>query len=402
MRVVIAGNGILALATAHRLSRQLTAGDSIRIVGPSHRPGSATLAAAAMLNSFAELEAGGLRTELDRFRFELSRRATPMWPQLLDELQGPTQPLGRGTYVIDAAPAGGRFDAILAALASFREPHQLVSLREIPDFSPRAPSSDARAVFLPNEGWLNPRLAMRALEHELSLCSQVRFVDGAVHRLHATGAALHSVTLSDGSVLHGDQFLVAPGASMTGLLDRSELGLPIQRVHYGVGVSLELQLPEAQAYCIRTPGGAPPSGVYTVPYFVEEAPSEPHVLIGATHVLSAAPVFEPPASTIDALVEAAKAHVHSRFERSQVVRVNVGWRPTSEDGFPLLGKTSISNLLLATGTRRDGFHLAPLLSGFLADTLLGRPVDPRFSVFAPERKPIAPQPPSFDLERGEP
>ena len=65
MHTVILGNGILALTIAFRLSRRGTATDQITIVGKAGRPGSATLAAAAMLNSFAEVEAGGLDSELD-------------------------------------------------------------------------------------------------------------------------------------------------------------------------------------------------------------------------------------------------------------------------------------------------------------------------------------------------
>src|SRR5262245_24335670 len=86
MQTVIAGNGIIALTTAFRLAARASSDDRITIVGKVARPGSATLAAAAMLNSFAEIEVDTLDTGLGRYRFELSHLATRMWPQFLSEI----------------------------------------------------------------------------------------------------------------------------------------------------------------------------------------------------------------------------------------------------------------------------------------------------------------------------
>ena len=92
MHTVILGNGILAATIAFRLTKRLAAKDRITIIGKRSRPGSATLAAAAMLNSFAEIEVGSLNSELDRYRFELSRAAGRMWPQFEKEISGPKGP----------------------------------------------------------------------------------------------------------------------------------------------------------------------------------------------------------------------------------------------------------------------------------------------------------------------
>ena len=82
MHTVVLGNGIVALSTAFRLVQRWTAQstDTLTVVGRFARPGSATLAAAAMFNSFAEIEAGSLDHPLDLYRFELSHLATQMWP----------------------------------------------------------------------------------------------------------------------------------------------------------------------------------------------------------------------------------------------------------------------------------------------------------------------------------
>jgi glycine/D-amino acid oxidase-like deaminating enzyme len=51
MRTVILGNGIVGLSIAFRLLGRLGQNDQIVVIGEYERPGSATLAAAAMLNS---------------------------------------------------------------------------------------------------------------------------------------------------------------------------------------------------------------------------------------------------------------------------------------------------------------------------------------------------------------
>src|SRR5437899_9055482 len=118
MHTVILGNGILAAAIAFRLTKRLAANDRIIIIGRRARPGSATLAAAAMLNSFAEVEVGSLKSELDRYRFELSRAAGRMWPQFENEIADtiPGGGLELGTYVINNSAADDlddeNFDAI--------------------------------------------------------------------------------------------------------------------------------------------------------------------------------------------------------------------------------------------------------------------------------------------------
>jgi hypothetical protein len=87
-------------------------------------------------------------------------------------------------------------------------------------------------------------------------------------------------------------------------------------------------------------------------------------------------------------MKATMEQINAGFYRADLLRVNVGWRPTSQDTYPLLGKTKISNLLIASGTKRDGFHLAPVISQTIVALLLNEPVDERFQWFAPERKAI--------------
>ena len=62
MKHIIIGNGIIALTTAFKLLNRLGPADTITIIELIYRTGSATLAAAAILNSFAKIDARSLKS----------------------------------------------------------------------------------------------------------------------------------------------------------------------------------------------------------------------------------------------------------------------------------------------------------------------------------------------------
>jgi glycine/D-amino acid oxidase-like deaminating enzyme len=407
MKTVILGNGILAVTTAFRLAKKCAASDEIVVIGKKVRPGSATLAAAAMLNSFAEIEEGSLDSEIDRYRFELSHLATRMWPKfILDVLEQSSSHLPEGckkcegpcggcfalgTYLVNNTGADDldaiNFNAVIAALKEFDEPYSDVSPDSIPNYFPEERYRATRAIHIPNEGWLNPRLTLDVFDAALGSFKNVKVIDGEVAEISHRSNLISGVTLADGTKIQGDQYLLATGATSTDLLQKSNISLDIPRIFYGVGVSIELKSPEyPHKKCIRTPNRGLACGLYSVPFFI--GPEVPHdsIIIGASNFISPVPVEHGRALSIEGLLRGAMEQINRNFYKATVTRVNVGWRPTTADTYPVIGPTSIKNLIVATGTKRDGFHLSPVLSEILTSILTGRSIDPRFDVFKPERK----------------
>jgi glycine/D-amino acid oxidase-like deaminating enzyme len=407
MHTVVIGNGIIGLTIAFRLARRAGSNDRITLIGKKIRPGSATLAAGAMLNSFAEIERNSLDSELDLYRFELSHLATKMWPKFERELidvTGSCLPSGckrcqgfsgggcvdTGTYVINNTAADDlddeNFDAILKALQDFNEPYRMVDPSEIPNYMPEQRHRATRALFIENEGWFNPRLMVEKLDAALGLFPQVRFLDGSVDRLEGGSGGVTAAVLESGDRVSADNFVVATGSTVSSLMEKSKLGIQMQRIFHGVGVSIEIRSRDyPHTKCIRTPNRGLACGIYTVPYFTD--PSEPadHVLIGASNFVSPEPVAHGRISSVESILRAAIEQVNFNFYRAELIKVNVGWRPISQDTYPLIGKTSIDNLIVATGTKRDGFHMSPLISDQVASMVYGEKLDDRLAWFAPER-----------------
>lgn len=409
MRYIIVGNGIVAMTTAFRLLKKITFGDTIIIVGPQERVGSATLAAAAMLNSFAEIDAYSLRSDADVMHFELSHIATQMWPNFERELidaAGDNLPnacakcqihcggcFEKGTYIINNTASDElddrNFNAIVRACENFNEPYEFVDPNTIPNYNPSTDCRANRAILLHNEGWLNPRIVIEKLDSILANHSQVVVLNAVVERLHKSGDMVTSAILKSGDVVDGDVFLIANGASAGDLIKRSDLGLSIQPLFYGVGVSIEIKSPGfAHTKCIRTPNRGGACGIYSVPFFQSHDLTNDHILIGASNFISPEPFFNGRVVSVAHLLESSIREINANFYDAQLIRVNVGWRPTSQDTYPLLGGTSINNLFIATGTKRDGFHQSPVISENIASLMCGEKLDGRLSIFEPERDPI--------------
>ncbi len=409
MNYVIIGNGIVALTSAFRLLSKISSSDTITIIGSQARTGSATLAAAAMLNSFAEIDAYSLRSEADTYHFELSHLATQMWPDFESELidaAGDHLPYAcakcqvctggcfdKGTYIVNNSASDElddrNFNAIVQACKDFNEQFDFVDPSEIPNYLPRTDCRANRAILIHNEGWLNPRLVIQKLDAILTNHSQVLIKNAKVEKLSKSGSMITSAILDNGEFVKGDVFLIANGASAGDLVKRSDLGLTIQQLFYGVGVSLEIKSPGfAHTKCIRTPNRGGACGIYSVPFFQGHDKVNDHILIGASNFISPEPFFNGRVVSVAHLLESAIHEINMNFYDAQLVRVNVGWRPTTQDTYPLLGRTSIANLVVATGTKRDGFHLSPVISKEIAAIMCGENSDENLAIFQPERSPI--------------
>jgi glycine/D-amino acid oxidase-like deaminating enzyme len=258
--------------------------------------------------------------------------------------------------------------------------------QDIPNYSPEQKFRGLKAIYIPNEGWFNPRLIVEKLDAILLNSPQVKFLDKNLTRLHKLNNEIQYGEFKDGSIVEGDKFILAAGASSQKIMLESNLDLNMQGMYYGIGVSIEINSPRHRhTHCIRTPNRGLACGVYSVPYFYDQN-NQDKILIGASNYISHEPHMGARLESVQSLLNAAASQINVNFGRADVTKINVGWRPTSQDTYPLIGATSINNLIIATGTKRDGFHMAPFISDHVVKILLNLEYDNRFDVFKPERE----------------
>ncbi|WP_085677761.1 MULTISPECIES: FAD-binding oxidoreductase [unclassified Pseudomonas] len=376
---LIIGNGMVGLSIAAGLSRAVPA-ERITVVGPVSRPYSASMAAAAMLNSFAELEPGALDTSRDRLKFELSQASARLWGAFVEEFEIPAEHYRLGTVLVNNNASNRfedqAFDAIVDYLEEFAEPYERVEPTVEPAYSPASAYRSRNALFLPREGVVNPDGVVQALQQTLARRG-VHFVDGVVESLDKVGDRTCGARLADGRVLSAERVVLANGSLATRLWAQDDC----IRVINGVGATVVLKNPQIHGrYVLRTPNRGGACGIYHAPY------RDDLFVVGATNLITTVDEQVPRAESVAALINGAINQVNQMHRASGFVRYNFGYRPVSLDGYPVIGQLN-DNTFIATGTRRDGYHFAPWLADNLAPLLLDQRLSPQARAYFEHTRP---------------
>ncbi len=249
---------------------------------------------------------------------------------------------------------GGRVELVDAIEARRLEPEL-----SLPD--------EGGAVVLPDEAQVDPPRLLRALQQACARAS-VTFRSGTlVQGIELLGGEARGVRTAEG-VVAGDAVVVAAGSwsSLVG-------GLPdgMRRVHpvRGQIVQVETRPPIATRVVFGDGGYVVPrpDGRVLLGSTMEEVGHVKEVTVGGVHdVLGASMALFP---------KLAQAPISATWS---------GFRPATRGDRPMLGKTSIPSLFIATGHHRNGVLMAPETARLLADLVaLGR-CDRDLSAFSPE------------------
>jgi glycine oxidase len=390
VKIVVIGNGAVGLMTAWEALKRLPSAH-VTVIAPRSRPGCASVAAAAMFNSFAEIDSGTLEHPLERSKWLFNHAASPYWKSVIPALEAEASSKiahGFGTFLVNNHVSDSledvNFEAVLRALKEFEEPHEMVNPRDIPHYNPASSSRAARCVYIPGEGFANPIHLLAALERALERTGRATFIDSACAKLETKAGGTVSAAVDAGGEKHeGDVFLLAPGANFSKIIKASNLGIKFPRIFYGAGCTVVLKTgTNTVSSCIRTPNRGLACGLYSAPRDAE------HTVVGASNYISPDPVAEAFVGSVYTLLKGAMEQINANYYKAQLTTVNMGWRPTSEDTLPMVGATAISNLYVATATKRDGLHCSPLIARCIVDLMCAQPVSHDLSSFRPDREPV--------------
>lgn len=337
--VLVVGGGISGLATALELARR---GRSVKVVSRDLAK-SATLAAGGMLAPQAERLAEGPL-------LDLCVQAREAWPAWLATLDAPRPTLNAvGGFVSPSLTPGSSVEAWRPPGSA--GPSEWLDGAALKAMEPAL--GDVRGGWwYPLETWVDPVQTHACLLETCKSAGVEILVDQDVAGLDLNrDGACTALRMEDGSLLEADDYCVAAGAWLRGLLP-----IPVAAQK---GQMLSLSAPPS-----GDRSGAPSRVVYGEDCYI--IPRGDRVVVGATVEDS---------NTLHCDVQG----VHALLGRAQKLCPGLGswqlddaWaglRPTTVDGAPVLGRTRWTNLWVCGGYWRNGILLAPTAARLLADAM---------------------------------
>jgi len=348
--VLVAGGGLIGLAVAWRAA---LAGLSVTVVDDAPG-GGASRAAAGMLAPVTEAAYGEQRL------LGLARASLARYPSFVAELEqasgGPVGLRTAGTLLVG-------FDAddmtALEQLHDFQRELGLHAERLTPRACrQREPGLSPRlrgGLHVPGDHSVDPR-ALHAALLVAAARAGVRVLRARVAALVANGDRAAGLRLDDGSTLRADAVVLALGAR-SGLLPGVPSGaVPVRPVK---GQILRLRGEPVLAGTVRALvlGRA----VYLVPYGGDR------VVVGATVEELGFDDRVTAGAVLDLLRDATE--VVPGLTELELVETLARSRPGTPDNAPLLGRSVLPGLVLATGHYRNGVLLTPVTADAVAELL---------------------------------
>jgi glycine oxidase len=394
--IVIIGGGILAYATAFSILYKEPAIKVIIIIGKTDK-GMATLASGAMLGCYGEITKNSLQHKPGRVKHEMAREATNRWPHWIEKIKEAAHvkspPLAAGginpgTFIVINNQGGivekENFSAIIKALKEDDEPYLEFDPCHIPGFNPQNHCEPLKSIYLPNEGTIDSGSLLHNLKTSISLQKNCTIVNEDVIKVYGDANQINQVVTERGKIIKGEKFLFAAGAYTQNLIDQvCQLNERVPPIFSGVGLSIVVdEVCPAVISNIRTPNRAGACGLHLLPK------DDGSLYIGATNNIYLTPKYNAKLGEFALLQKSVIEQINQGLHRSNLLSYSVGNRSVTLDSFPLVGKTSLDNLWILSGTYRDGLHLSPVLSEIVACEMINENTSNPYHIFSPERTPI--------------
>ncbi|PCE30730.1 FAD-dependent oxidoreductase [Burkholderia ubonensis] len=367
-KVIVIGGGVVGLSIALELTEC-----GVQVINAFDRAGdvlSASRAAGAMLGAFGEVTADDGPAEIEELDFRLAaQRYYPAWLARLQELSGMKVTQVPGTVII-ANNEGVRDRDCIRRMhdeAQRRgEPAQWIEPEDVPGLKPSAARAPALCLYLGNEHAVDSGELLDAMIAALARRDAYTHLDTDVTSVKPDGDAW-TATLRDGSTITADAVILANGSRALQCLDPTlveDAGLP--PLYFGKGVSCLVSGVPSVAHTIRTPNRAFACGIHVVP-----RPASGLLYVGATNFMGVDHESEEKVqpAELHGLFDETIHQINTDIRTSHIEQIRVGFRPIAGFRRPLVGKTRVPNLLIATGTYRNVVLMAPLVATLIAKEL---------------------------------
>lgn len=230
-------------------------------------------------------------------------------------------------------------------------------------------AGNSRVIHLPQAGWVHNRLMWKALVNAAQQCG-VQIFNDMVQGVKCNHTHVESIETSLRS-LKCDKVLLCTGAH-SGNDKRLRPGIE--------GLPSECVPPvrpvKGHMLSLTRPWGTFLKTFYTSDFYLVPRPSS--LIIGAT-MEERGDLWRDARGVWKLLNSVQKV-----FPKLLDQKINAHWaglRPATPDGLPILGRTPLENLFVATGHFRNGILLTPITAQLMADCILnGKEPPPQFSL----------------------
>lgn len=355
--VIVVGNGVIGSLAAVMAKRHFPE-NRIVLVGPKSRKHSASLAAGAMANVYAEYEAlPDTQTVFQEKSLELGLRGREGWKNFLNSSKQDHIVTCEDTLVYlkkGSSPFEQRNFSVMTDRALQDKAGELEGMAHFQNSLIDKKNVEA-VLRLVGEFALDTAELFKLLD-ELMRELGVEAVDRTAAKVNPDSG---EIRLEDKSVIRGDQVLVAAGA-MSGTLLK---GSGVVDMFQGAGLALLIaagsRSPNAEPLTevVRSVNrGGAQCGVHVVPRV------DGSLYVGAGNAVL--PPGPPPLrfETVRYLLNAIEEEFFGRNGGYQFHGdILLGSRPKSIDGHPLIGPLASSKVFVISGTNRVGLTWAPAL-----------------------------------------
>lgn len=380
--ICVIGNGVLGSTLALELNK-LDTNLKILILGPENKFGSASVASGAMLNVFAEIENNFLDNKYLTKRFDLDLKALDMWEkhhQSIEEQSDCKIELKWGTYVLNSSRGTKFEDRLFEYLEnifkrkSFKKYYnQIINPDDIQGLSAQAAHRSIRSIKIA-DGIVNSGQLLEAIDRILKSKKNITYLDDLVNKIDYKKPNIEILT--DKNKFKALKIVLANGAFAQKLVDPlKDLSNNTPRLYFGAGSAVILEYNEVRNkflnnyqndtpdLAIRTMDRGHACGLHLLPF-------KSHMYLGASSAITSEPEKSPRASSMAFLLNDGMNQIGPSIGRSCVKNYTYGFRPVSEDIFPLIGETCIENIWYLNGTKRDGLTMSPYICSELAKQIL--------------------------------
>ena len=356
-RVIIVGGGIIGLGIGWQLAK---AGCTVSIYERDQAGRAASWAAAGMLAPHAEVHFE--ERALLRFGVQSCR----MYPEWVSELEADSQMSvgyrAEGTLIVGV----DRDDA--RELEHLYESQKLLDLKvewitgaEAREMEPLLSPKITAAIWSRDDHQVDNRAMVEALIQAYRNANGILHENTPVDKIEVVNEKAEGVWVK-GNLEEADVIVLAAGCWSSDIDGLPKAVQPPVRPVKGQMLALQMEDGIVLQKVIRAPRAKYPTDVYLVPK------DDGRLVIGATNEemdfdtrLTAGGLFE--------LLRGTWEAVPGIYDLP-ILETWTGLRPGSRDNAPILGETSIENLIMATGHYRNGILLTPVTAREIAALIL--------------------------------